>query len=547
MTTRTIERAALLLRRDHTLGTLMDRLERVHGDRQLVTEADDGLTLTYRQAAKRVRRWAGGIAARTEPGDVVVVATPNGYEQLLLCLAAARAGTIPAPVNDQMRREEVDHVVADSGAKLVLRSATEVDAGQPMSTAHAVDPGDVAALFYTSGTTGSPKGAALTHRALVGQASSAAAWPTRLHRDEAVIALPVAHIMGFAVLIGLAYAGIPTFLLARFHPVRVLDAIEERRATMFVGVPAMYRMLEEAHAAERDLTSIRVWASGADAMPPELADRFKRMGATVTVPLVGALGQAIFAEGYGMVEVGGGVAAKVSPPFLGSGAGPFGNALGFALPGYDMRVVDEDGEVLGGGQVGELQVRGPGVLKAYWGDDAATAAVLTDDGWLRTGDIAEIDEDGFIKITDRKKDIIVTAGGKNVAPQNLENDLKSSKYISQAMVVGDRQPYIAALLTLDPEAVPAWAEERGLPTDMESLAASPEVRELVQGIVDEVNADRSRYEQIKRFAILPRDFTMEDDELTPTLKLKRRVVAEHFGDELDELYGGETLHQAAGA
>ena len=172
--------------------------------------------------------------------------------------------------------------------------------------------------------------------------------------------------------------------------------------------------------------------------------------------------------------------------------------------------------------------------------------MLGEDGWLRTGDIAEIDDDGFIVITDRKKDIIVTAGGKNVAPQNLENDLKTSKYVSQAMVVGDRQPYLAALITLDAEALPAWAAERGLPTDMEALARADEVRELIQSVVDEVNADRSRYEQIKRFTILPRDFTMDNDELTPTLKLKRRVVGRHYAAELEELYAGETLNQAAG-
>ena len=151
--------------------------------------------------------------------------------------------------------------------------------------------------------------------------------------------------------------------------------------------------------------------------------------------------------------------------------------------------------------------------------------MLGADGWLRTGDIAEIDEDGFIKITDRKKDIIVTAGGKNVAPQNLENDLKTSKFVSQAMVVGDRQPYIAALITLDPEALPDWAAERGLRRTWRASAAPSRCASSIQGVVDEVNADRSRYEQIKRFAILPRDFTMDDDELTPTLKLKRRVVA----------------------
>jgi acyl-CoA synthetase (AMP-forming)/AMP-acid ligase II len=432
---RTLERASLLLRRDQTLGTLMDRLEKVHGDRHLVTEAGDGLSLTYVQAAKRVRRWAGGIAARTSPGDVVVIATPNGYEQMLLCFAASRAGTIPAPVNDQMRRDEIDHVVADSGAVLTIRSVAAVDSGTPMLDAYPADPGDVAALFYTSGTTGTPKGAALTHRALVGQAASAAMWPARLHRDEAVIALPVAHIMGFAVLIGLAFAGIPTYLLPKFNPVNVLDAIEARRATMFVGVPAMYRMLDEAHAAERDLTCVRVWASGADSMPPELAERFKRMGATITVPLLGAVGQAAFAEGYGMVEVGGGVAAKFSPPFIGAGSGPFGDALGFTLPGYEMRVVDEDGNPLPGGQVGELQVRGPGVLSAYWGDEAATSAVLTDDGWLRTGDLGRKGPLGLLVFEGRSKHVI-KHGGYSVYALEVEHTLEQHPDVLEASVIG---------------------------------------------------------------------------------------------------------------
>jgi acyl-CoA synthetase (AMP-forming)/AMP-acid ligase II len=432
---RSIDRAALLVRRDHTLGNVMDRLERVHGDRTLVTEEGDGLALTYAQAAKRVRRWAGGIAAQTTPGDVVVVATPNGYEQLLLCFAASRAGALPAPVNAEMRREEIDHVVADSGATLVIRSPAAVDDHPPLGEPHPAAPDDVAALFYTSGTTGAPKGAALTHRALVGQAAGAAMWPARLHRDEAVVALPVAHIMGFAVLVGLAYAGIPAYLLPRFHPARVLDAIEQRRATMFVGVPAMYRMLDEAGASRRDLTSIRVWASGADAMPADLAERFKKMGATITVPLIGAIGEAAFAEGYGMVEVGGGVAAKVSPPFLGAAAGVLGGSLGFALPGYDLRVVDDAGHEVAAGLVGELQVKGPGVLKAYWGDDAATAAVLTDDGWLRTGDLARKGPLGLLVFEGRSKHVI-KHGGYSVYALEVEHALEQHPDVLEASVVG---------------------------------------------------------------------------------------------------------------
>jgi long-chain acyl-CoA synthetase len=469
MSTKTIERAALVIKRDLTLGTLFDRLEKVHRDRQLVTEAEGGMSLTYAQAARRVRRWAAGIASQTEPGDVVVVATPNGYEQLLLCCAAARSGRIAAPVNNQMRKDEIAHVVADSGATLVLKTAVSVDNADSNADAHKAAPTDVAALFYTSGTTGKPKGVALTHKALVGQVASAVLWPTRLHRDEAVLALPVAHIMGFATLIGLAVAGIPCYVLPKFNPVKVLDAIEARRATIFIGVPAMYRMLDEAHAAERDLTSVRLWASGADSMPAELAGRFKKMGATVTVPLLGAVGEAVFAEGYGMVEVGGGVAAKVSPPFLGAGSGPLGEALGFALPGYEMRVVDDSGAELKGGQVGELQVKGPGVLKAYWGDDAATAAVLTEDGWLRTGDLARRGPFGLLVFEGRQKHVI-KHGGYSVYALEVEHALEEHPDVLEASVVGlpdDRLGEIPAAAvrlseatTLEQVDLGAWARER---------------------------------------------------------------------------------------
>jgi long-chain acyl-CoA synthetase len=160
-------------------------------------------------------------------------------------------------------------------------------------------------------------------------------------------------------------------------------------------------------------------------------------------------------------------------------------------------------------------------MEGYHNLGDATHEVLTDDGWLATGDIGEIDSDGFLKITDRKKDLIITAGGKNIAPQNLENALKSSRFVSQALVVGDRRPYVAALLTLD------WDEVN---------EAGRDAQQLVQQLVDDVNRDRVRVEQIKRFSILPRDFSQEEGEITPTLKLRRRVVQEHFRDEIEQLY-----------
>jgi long-chain acyl-CoA synthetase len=213
-------------------------------------------------------------------------------------------------------------------------------------------------------------------------------------------------------------------------------------------------------------------------------------------------------EGYGLTECT--TACSVNRP----DAFKFGS-VGLPLPGVEVRLAED----------GELEMRSETVFAGYYKDPEATREVLSDDGWLRTGDIAEIDTDGFITITDRKKDILVTAGGKNIAPQNLENDLKSSRYVSQAIVLGDRRPYVAALITLDPAEVAKWRDEGGNDTDA-----------LVQGIVDEVNEHRSRYEQIRRFEVLPRDFSAEEGEITPTLKLRRRVVQEHFADAIERLY-----------
>jgi long-chain acyl-CoA synthetase len=210
-------------------------------------------------------------------------------------------------------------------------------------------------------------------------------------------------------------------------------------------------------------------------------------------------------EGWGLTECT--TAASVNRP----NRFRFGT-VGPAIPGFEVRA---DGD-------GELLIRSPTVFAGYYKDEEATREVLDEDGWLRSGDLGEIDEDGFITITDRKKDILITAGGKNVAPQNLENALKTAPLVSQALVVGDRRPYVAALITIDP------AVAGGL---------SPgQVQERVQKIVDEANTEFSRFEQIKRFAILPREFSAEEDEVTPTLKLKRRTCAEHFAAEIESLY-----------
>lgn len=463
---RLADRIDLARGRGLTLGRLMELVAGAHPRRVLASEPGSEQELTATDAAELVDLWAAGVAARSEAGDRVVIATANGYEQFLLTLAVSRAGRLPAPVNSQMAPHEIDRVVADSGASLVIRSADDVASDERFGAAVPAEPGDIAALFYTSGTTGKPKGAELTHAGLLGGMSMVAIVPTELHRDELVVALPVAHIFGFAIVVGAACAAVPVRFLPRFHPVAVLDAIEQRRATIFAGVPAMYRMLEEAGAADRDLKSVRLWISGADAMPADLAKRFKRMGASATLPIIGSLGEAIFAEGYGMVETAGGVAIRVSPPLV---PASIGGSVGMPLPGVRFKVVDEAGDEVGMGGVGELWLSGPGVLKGYHGAPEASAGALTEDGWLRTGDLARRGPLGVINFEGRMKDVI-KRGGYSVYAVEVEQALEEHDQVLEAAVVAvpderDGEVPVAAVrlaggATLDELDLAAWATDR---------------------------------------------------------------------------------------
>ena len=426
-----LARARLAAGRDTTVGSFLEQSAAVRQDHRLVEEAD-GPTLTQAEGATRVDAVAGALASQVVNGDRVVVATENTYDQFLGCLAVCRAGGIAVPINPHMRPEEVDHVIADAAAAVVLRDLADLDPAPPLGHSLARDASATAMLFYTSGTTGKPKGVALSHQGLLGSLTAGALWPGLGRDDEAVVSLPIAHIMGFITLLGMAAAGIPVWFLPRFRAPTVLDAIEERRASVFVGVPAMYRMLEEAGAAERDLTSVRIWVSGADAMPGELARRFKGYGATATLPLVGPVGEAGFVEGYGMVELGGGVATKISPPLLGLG---LGDSLGLPMPGYRFQVTGEDGRPVGAGQEGELWVRGPGRLEGYWGSPEATSELVTEDGWVRTGDLARRGAFGTAVFAGRKKDVILN-GGYTVYAREVEAALEEHPDVAEAGVVG---------------------------------------------------------------------------------------------------------------
>jgi long-chain acyl-CoA synthetase len=246
--------------------------------------------------------------------------------------------------------------------------------------------------------------------------------------------------------------------------------------------------------------------SGAAPIAKEILEFFYACGVTVL-------------EGWGMTETTA-VGTVNLPDHIRFGT------IGRAMPGVELKIADD----------GEILIKGPNVFREYWRNPEATKETFTEDGWLMTGDLGSLDDDGYLSITGRKKDIIITAGGKNLTPSNIENDLKQSRYISQAVMYGDRRPYPVALITLDPEEILPWAQQNGLPEEMPELVQTDEVREMVQNELDRANAKYAQVEQVKKFALLDHDLTQETGELTPTLKLKRNVVTERYESVFESLY-----------
>jgi long-chain acyl-CoA synthetase len=357
--------------------------------------------------------------------------------------------------------------------------------------------------------------------------------------------LPLAHNYGRLLHLSGPYVGYTIAFLP--DPLQAAAELPRVRPNLFPSVPRVYEKIYTAVRAGLDETTgvkgaIARWALAVGyrvsrlrqdgrSVPPwlavqhRLADRLvyskvkARLGGRLRVansggaPLARDIAEFFHAldilivEGYGLSEIT--TAASVNR----REAYRFGT-VGLPLPGVEVQIASD----------GEILIRSNTVFAGYYHDEEATREVLDPEGWVHTGDVGYLDDDGFLVITDRKKDILVTAGGKNVAPQNLENDLKGHRVISQAIVVGDRRPYVAALITLDPETT----------AGLDAAAAQAAVQEAV----DAVNAERTRYEQIKRFRILPRDFSAEHDEVTPTLKLRRKVILEHFAGDVESLYAG---------
>jgi long-chain acyl-CoA synthetase len=520
----------------------------------LEEQPDGWREVSWDEAERRVDALGRALLARgIRKGDAVAVLSRTRLEWILLDWAIMSIGAVVVGLYPTSSAAECGYILSHSEAVLafveddeqqaklstvfdrpVLRidelDAFERTAGEDKPEPLAED--DLATLIYTSGTTGPPKGCMLTHKNLV----TAAIRVRNTLQDEndiVLLFLPMAHSFARIAHQGASFHGSTLTLVS--DVARVPEALQRTRPTILPAVPRVYEKIHANVVGEIERSSpvkraIGRWALrvGATKSPGSVQGRIadalvlrkvrERLGGRIRIGISGAapLGvdvleffrslNMLVIEGYGLTETSSSLSVNDPEDYR------FGT-VGRAVDGCEIRI-DEDGEIL---------VRSDSVFKGYFKDPEATAAAFTEDGFFRTGDVGEIDADGFVKITDRKKDIIITAGGKNIAPQNLENALKASRFVSQALVVGDRRPYVTALITLE------WDEVNGSGRDPQ---------ELVQELVDGVNRDRVRVEQIKRFSILPRDFTQEAGELTPTLKLRRRVVHEHFGDEIEKLYAG---------
>jgi len=418
-----------------------------------------------------------------------------------------------------------------------------------------IGPDDMCLYIYTSGTTGPPKGCELTH-ANYRQITSMVETQGVLEEGDAVyLFLPLAH--AFAILIQFVALDLGgTIAYWEKDPQKIIPNLLEVKPTYFPSVPRMFEKLytlatsaaedpEQLQKAVDLGVKVRQMQERGEEVPEELQKPFDeaeeklyknvrglfggriRQCVTGAAPIAKEILEFFYAcgvpvmEGYGMTETA--TAAVVNTPE----AFRFGS-VGKPLPGVELKIGDD----------GEILLKGPNIFTGYYKNDEATKETLAD-GWLHTGDLGYVDEDGFLFITGRKKDIIITAGGKNITPANLENGLKQNRWISQAVVVGDRRPYLVALITLDPEELGALAEQLGVEPEPAAMAEDEGVRAEIQKTVDEVNSKVGPVEQIKRFRILPADLAQETGELTPTLKVKRNVVHDKFAGVIDEIYAQE--------
>ncbi len=420
-----------------------------------------------------------------------------------------------------------------------------------------VGPDDLAALVATSGTTGQPKVATITHENLVFTSWSVAQSLPMRNDDKTLLFLPLAHVFARITAHCCVRLGVAVAIAESIQ--KVAENLREVRPTFIASVPRIFekvheRIITNAHQAGGLKEKIFNWAVSVGievsrlqqkrkSVPPSLAVKraladklvFHKIREALGGQLLWAISGAaplnatiaeffhacgvLILEGLGMTENTSFSNVNRIEGYRFGTVGPVG-------PGIEMRLA-EDGEVL---------FRGRNVMRGYYENPEATAEALDAEGWLHTGDIGEIDPDGHLRITDRKKDLIITAGGKNVAPQRIERILRESPYVNQVVAFGDKRKYIAALVTLNPETLEPWAKERGLPHAVTDLARSPEVFALIDAEIARANEQLASFEQVKKFALLPRDLTIDDGELTPTLKIKRKVVSTRYAEVIEALY-----------
>ncbi|MCZ7379285.1 AMP-dependent synthetase/ligase [Micromonospora sp. WMMC250] len=559
-----------------------------------VTSWTDVTCLQFRDEVTAVAR--GLIAAGVEPGVRVGLMSRTRYEWTLLDYAIWAVGAVTVPIYETSSAEQAAWILEDSNAVGVvveteahanlvagvrhrlpeLNTVWQIDSGavdELVTTGAQVEPAeverrrkavradDLATIIYTSGTTGRPKGCVLTHRNMYADIANAVPVLPNLFNAGAstLLFLPLAHAFARLIQIGVVQARAtmahcadtknlvaelqafrPTFVLsvprvfekvynaakqkaeadgkggifARAEQVAIAysEALETRggpglalRAQHAVFDRLVYRKLRAALGGR-----CRDAISGGAPLGARLGHFFRGIGVTVL-------------EGYGLTETSPAAAANLP-------SGTRIGTVGRPLPGVTVRIED-DGEILISGEL---------VFQGYWRNEAATAETISSDGWFRTGDLGNLDADGYLSITGRKKELIVTAGGKNVAPAVLEDLVRAHPLISQCVVVGDAKPFIAALVTVDEEALPTWLENAGMPADtsVEQLREHEGLRQEIQTAIDTANQAVSKAEAIKVFRVLPRDFTEATGELTPSLKVKRQVVHKTYAAEIADIYRG---------
>lgn len=555
--------------------------------------------VTCAEAANQIRAAALGlISLGVQAGDRVVIFSATRYEWAILDFAILAVGAVTVPTYETSSAEQVRWVLQDSEAVVLfaetdshatmvaelsgsvpaLREVLQIAGSGPNAldrlteAGASVDPAeltarlaalrstDPATLIYTSGTTGRPKGCQLTQSNLVHEIKGARAYhPTLLRKGERLLVfLPLAHVLARAISMAAFHSKVTVGFTSDIK--NLLPMLAVFKPTVVVSVPRVFEKVyntaeqNAANAGKGRIFAIVAqtavdWSEACDRGGPGLLLRAKhavfdrlvyrklraalggncRAAVSGGAPLGARLGHfyrgagLTIYEGYGLSGTSGGVAiSQFNDLKIGT--------VGKPVPGNSLRIADD----------GELLVRGGVVFSGYWRNEQATTEAFTD-GWFKTGDLGAVDEDGFLTITGRKKEIIVTAGGKNVAPAVLEDQLRAHPLISQAVVVGDAKPFIGALITIDPEAFEGWKQRNSKTAgaSVGDLATDPDLIAEIDAAVKQANLAVSHAESIRKFRILPVDFTEDTGELTPTMKVKRKVVAEKFASDIEAIYNKE--------